>query len=130
MNSHWLSFLGAIKRWTDLQASGDNLIVMLADLHAVTIPREPDALRLTTKRNTLFLCGYFRKSVLETAASLIACGIDPKRSIIYRQSEVTIRDFPSNGFNTSPIPALPSYSISMVTRNDDYRSKSGPYSNL
>ena len=32
-----------------------------------------------------------RKSVLETAASLIACGIDPKRSIIYRQSEVRIR---------------------------------------
>ncbi|CAF3581301.1 unnamed protein product [Rotaria sordida] len=63
----------AIKKWIDLQNSGDNLIVMLADLHAVTIPREPDALR---------------KSTLETAASLIACGIDPKRSIIYRQSDL------------------------------------------
>ena len=47
MNSHRVLFVGAIKKWTDLQASGDNLIVMLADLHAVTIPREPDALRLT-----------------------------------------------------------------------------------
>jgi len=37
-----------------------------------------------------FLIIYFRKSVLETAASLIACGIDPKRSIIYRQSDVRI----------------------------------------
>ena len=36
------------------------------------------------------LTDYSRKSVLETAASLIACGIDPKRSIIYRQSDVRI----------------------------------------
>jgi tryptophanyl-tRNA synthetase len=39
-------FIGAIKKWVDLQNSGDNLIVMLADLHTVTIPREPDVLRL------------------------------------------------------------------------------------
>lgn len=85
-----MSTVGAIKKWTDLQASGDNLIVMLADLHAVTIPREPDALRLAMERSKSILLSrdYFRKSVLETAASLIACGIDPKRSIIYRQSEV------------------------------------------
>ncbi|CAF0826555.1 unnamed protein product [Adineta steineri] len=70
---HIGNYLGAIKKWIDLQNSRDNLIVMLADLHAVTIPREPDVLR---------------KSVLETAASLIACGIDPKRSIIYRQSDL------------------------------------------
>ncbi|CAF0845526.1 unnamed protein product [Rotaria sp. Silwood1] len=70
---HIGNYLGAIKKWIDLQNSGDNLIVMLADLHAVTIPREPDALR---------------KSTLETASSLIACGIDPKRSIIYRQSDL------------------------------------------
>ncbi|CAF4600644.1 unnamed protein product [Rotaria sp. Silwood1] len=70
---HIGNYLGAVKKWIDLQNSGDNLIVMLADLHAVTIPREPDALR---------------KSTLETASSLIACGIDPKRSIIYRQSDL------------------------------------------
>jgi tryptophanyl-tRNA synthetase len=38
-------FVGAIKNWIQLQNKGDDLIVMLADLHAVTIPREPDALR-------------------------------------------------------------------------------------
>ncbi|CAF3292555.1 unnamed protein product [Rotaria socialis] len=70
---HIGNYLGAIKKWIDLQNSGDNLVVMLADLHAVTIPREPETLR---------------KSVLETAASLIASGIDPKRSIIYRQSDL------------------------------------------
>ena len=36
---------GAVKKWIELQNKGDNLIVMLADLHAVTLPREPDALR-------------------------------------------------------------------------------------
>ncbi|UJR15967.1 hypothetical protein I4U23_002886 [Adineta vaga] len=70
---HIGNYLGAVKKWIDLQNSGDNLVVMLADLHAVTVPREPDVLR---------------RSVLETAASLIACGIDPKRSIIYRQSDL------------------------------------------
>ena len=85
-------FVGAIKKWIDLQNNGDNLIVMLADLHAVTIPREPDELRykLITFVLVLFL---FRKATLETAASLIACGIDPKRSIIYRQSDVRFRAF-------------------------------------
>lgn len=86
-----LFYIGAVKKWIDLQNSGDNLIVMLADLHAVTIPREPETLRyeLIIEENQ-FSIGNFhcRKSVLETAASLIASGIDPKRSIIYRQSDV------------------------------------------
>ena len=40
-----MDLAGAVKKWIELQKSGDNLIVMLADLHAVTLPREPDALR-------------------------------------------------------------------------------------
>lgn len=43
------SSIGAIKKWVELQNSGDNLIVMLADLHAITIPREPEALRYDEK---------------------------------------------------------------------------------
>jgi hypothetical protein len=42
-------FIGAIKKWVDLQNSGDNLIVMLADLHTVTIPRDPDVFRYEMK---------------------------------------------------------------------------------
>ncbi|CAF4684961.1 unnamed protein product [Rotaria socialis] len=42
---HIGNYLGAIKKWIDLQNSGDNLVVMLADLHGVTVPCEPDALR-------------------------------------------------------------------------------------
>ena len=45
--------------------------------------------RTTRLDSTETPCPMPRKSVLETAASLIACGIDPKRSIIYRQSEVS-----------------------------------------
>lgn len=41
----YCAFTGAVKKWVDLQNSGDNLVVMLADLHAVTIPREPEVLR-------------------------------------------------------------------------------------
>ena len=37
--------VGAVKKWIDLQNSGDSLIVMLADLHAVTLPRDPEVLR-------------------------------------------------------------------------------------
>jgi hypothetical protein len=43
-------FVGAIKKWIELQNNGDNLIVMLADLHAVTLPREPDVLRCVLDR--------------------------------------------------------------------------------
>jgi tryptophanyl-tRNA synthetase len=56
LNFFSILFLGAIKKWIDLQNSGDNLIVMLADLHAVTIPREPDVLRyeVRNKKRTFF----------------------------------------------------------------------------
>lgn len=85
---------GAIKKWVELQKGGDNLIVMLADLHAITIPREPQAFKLVTDFSSSKIIFeslpliLFRKSVLETAASLVACGIDTKRSILYRQSDV------------------------------------------
>ncbi|CAF4575189.1 unnamed protein product, partial [Rotaria magnacalcarata] len=44
----------AIKKWIDLQNSGDNLVVMLADLHAVTIPREPDALSIIYRQSDYY----------------------------------------------------------------------------
>ncbi|CAF1005794.1 unnamed protein product [Didymodactylos carnosus] len=70
---HLGNYLGAIKRWVELQNSGEHLIVMLADLHAVTLPRDPKILRQT---------------ILETTSSLLACGINPDKSIIYRQSQL------------------------------------------
>jgi tryptophanyl-tRNA synthetase len=81
---------------------------MLADLHAITMPREPDAFRyeIGDENVFFFVYKYFRKSVLETTASLLACGIDPKRSLIYRQSDVRIA---TSVFNTIIISLLKLY---------------------
>ncbi|CAF2099500.1 unnamed protein product [Rotaria magnacalcarata] len=70
---HIGNYLGAIKKWIDLQNSGDNLVVMLADLHAVTIPREPDALRKSSKvkDESSVPLGFFLYPVLQTADILV-----------------------------------------------------------
>lgn len=71
-NLHLGNYLGAIRRWVDMQGQYDCLF-MLADLHAITLPQEPAK-----------LCA----SVRETAAAYIACGIDAEKNIIFPQSAV------------------------------------------
>lgn len=73
-NLHLGNYLGAIRNWVGMQDSHECLY-MLADLHAITVPQDPAAL----KRNTR-----------ETAAAYIACGIDPNKSAIFPQSAVTM----------------------------------------
>ena len=73
-NLHLGNYLGAIRNWVALQNSGAECLYMLADLHAITVPQDPASLR---------------KSVRESAAALIACGIDPKKSAIFHQSSVS-----------------------------------------
>lgn len=69
---HIGNYVGAIKRWVDEQDEHDNLICIV-DLHAITVPQEPDAL----KRRTL-----------ELAKLLMACGIDTSKSTLFKQSDV------------------------------------------
>lgn len=71
-NLHLGNYLGAIRNWVALQNDYECLF-MLADLHAITVPQDPAALAKATR---------------ETAAAYIACGIDPKRCIIFPQSAV------------------------------------------
>ena len=71
-NLHLGNYLGAIRNWVKLQDSYECLF-MLADLHAITVPQNPDELRA---------------HVRETAAAYIACGIDPEKSVIFPQSAV------------------------------------------
>jgi tryptophanyl-tRNA synthetase len=71
-NLHLGNYLGAIRRWVDIQDNYECLF-FLADLHAITLPQQPDKLRA---------------SVRETAAAYIACGINPEKSIIFPQSAV------------------------------------------
>jgi tryptophanyl-tRNA synthetase len=69
---HLGNLLGAILRWVRMQDEAQCLY-FLADLHALTVDVEPAELR---------------SNVREMAAALIASGIDPKKSIIFRQSAI------------------------------------------
>ncbi|QAY79517.1 tryptophan--tRNA ligase [Sphingosinicella sp. BN140058] len=71
-NLHLGNYLGAIKRWVEMQAEGECLF-FLADLHAITVHNSPAELR---------------DNVRAMAAALIACGIDPARSILFNQARV------------------------------------------
>jgi len=71
-NLHIGNYLGAIRNWIKLQEE-DNCIYSIVDLHAMTIPN-----------NILDI----KNSTLEVAAAVIASGIDPKKSILFNQSNV------------------------------------------
>lgn len=72
---HIGNYVGALSVWADEQDRYDNYF-MIADLHALTIPEnvQPDALR---------------SRIREALALYVACGLDPSRSVIFRQSEVS-----------------------------------------
>ena len=75
-NLHLGNYLGAIRNWVRMQDSlegGDQCLFFLADLHAISMPHNPAELRRAT---------------LEMAAALVACGIDPDRSILFNQAQV------------------------------------------
>ena len=69
---HLGNYLGAIRNWVTLQ---DQMpcVFGIMDLHAITLPQDPKQLRQATR---------------ETAAALIACGIDAKKSLLVVQSSV------------------------------------------
>ena len=71
-NLHLGNLLGAILRWVRMQDEAECLF-FLADLHALTIDVDPAQLR---------------SNVREMAAALIASGIDPEKSVLFRQSAV------------------------------------------
>jgi tryptophanyl-tRNA synthetase len=69
---HLGNLLGAILRWVRMQDEAQCLF-FLADLHALTVDVDPEQLS---------------RSVREMAAALIASGIDPAKSILFRQSAI------------------------------------------
>ncbi|MBM3597983.1 MAG: tryptophan--tRNA ligase [Alphaproteobacteria bacterium] len=71
-NLHLGNYLGAIRNWVRLQQEFE-CIYCVVDLHAITIEQDPQALRAATR---------------EVAAGLIAAGIDPKKHIVFNQSQV------------------------------------------
>jgi tryptophanyl-tRNA synthetase len=71
-NLHLGNYLGALKNWVALQDEYDNFFCIV-DLHAITVPQDPKELRA---------------KIREVAALYVACGIDPERSVVFRQSRV------------------------------------------
>jgi tryptophanyl-tRNA synthetase len=71
-NLHLGNYLGAIKRWVEMQDQYECLF-FLADLHAITVYQDPVELGA---------------NIREMAAALIACGIDPDRTLLFNHSRV------------------------------------------
>ncbi len=71
-NLHLGNYLGAIRNWVRLQEKSE-CVFFLADLHAITVYNEPAVLAA---------------NIREMAAALLAAGVDPVRSILFRQAMV------------------------------------------
>jgi tryptophanyl-tRNA synthetase len=75
-NLHLGNYLGAIKQWVAMQnamAPGEECLFFLADLHALSQP---------------LVAAELASNTIEMAATLLACGIDPERSILFNQARV------------------------------------------
>jgi tryptophanyl-tRNA synthetase len=69
---HLGNYLGAVRQWVALQETHD-AFYMVVDLHAMTLPQDPKALRDNTRL---------------AAAQLLASGLDPERCTVFVQSHV------------------------------------------
>jgi tryptophanyl-tRNA synthetase len=69
---HLGNYIGAIRHWVADQDAGETFYCVV-DLHAISVPYEPEALAENT---------------LDTAATLLAAGIDPGRCTLFLQSQV------------------------------------------
>ena len=71
-NLHLGNYLGAIRRWVELQRNHDCLFCVV-DLHAITVWQEPADLE---------------RQIREVTAAFLASGIDAKEHILFNQSRV------------------------------------------
>jgi tryptophanyl-tRNA synthetase len=72
-NIHIGNYLGALRQFVELQEDNE-CIYCIVDMHSITVPQDPKELR---------------KHILDVAALYMAIGIDPKKSIIFVQSDVS-----------------------------------------
>lgn len=72
-NIHLGNYLGALKQFVELQDDNE-CIYCIVDEHAITVPQDPKELK---------------KHILDVAALYLAIGIDPKKSIVFVQSQVS-----------------------------------------
>ena len=72
-NIHLGNYLGALKQFVELQEDHE-CIYCIVDEHAITVPQDPKELK---------------KHILDVAALYLAVGVDPKKSIVFVQSQVS-----------------------------------------
>jgi tryptophanyl-tRNA synthetase len=70
---HLGNYIGAIRQYVEGQDRGDPAIFCIVDLHALSVPYDPAELR---------------ERLYDTAAILLAAGLDPDRCVLFRQSDV------------------------------------------
>ena len=74
---HLGNYLGAIRNYVKLQddahAAGGECLIFIADLHALSMSHDPAELGAST---------------LELVATLVACGLDPDKAILFNQAQV------------------------------------------
>lgn len=71
---HLGNYLGAIESWVKLQEEYSTVLYSIVDLHSITVPQDPTVLQ---------------QSILDMTAALLACGINPEKSILFQQSQVS-----------------------------------------
>jgi tryptophanyl-tRNA synthetase len=70
---HLGNYIGAIRQWAERQDRGDPAIYCIVDLHAISLPYDPAELRT---------------GLYDLLALLLAAGLDPQRSVLFRQGDV------------------------------------------
>ena len=70
---HIGQYIGALSQWPKMQAE-NNCIFCVVDYHAITVKQDPEELR---------------RRLLEITKIYLAAGIDPEKSIIFRQSDIS-----------------------------------------
>lgn len=71
-NLHIGNYLGAISQWVDMQDEYESIFCVV-DYHAITVPQKP---------------GELKDKITEIAKLYLAAGIDPKKSVIFQQSDI------------------------------------------
>ncbi|XP_061735553.1 tryptophan--tRNA ligase, mitochondrial isoform X3 [Nerophis ophidion] len=70
---HLGNYLGALETWVSLQDQYPSVLYSIVDLHSITQPQDPERLKA---------------NILDMVASLLACGVDTKKAILFQQSQV------------------------------------------
>ncbi len=70
---HLGNYFGMLRNAVKLQNEGNECFYSIVNLHAITLPQDPEALK---------------KHTIEVAATMLAVGIDPEKSILFVQSDV------------------------------------------